>query len=123
MIKSIFYLIQKIVTISKKDDLDSAILSIIIFSSFLGVNVLSIWGILYKLKIFNSFFNSAVPIIIIFGILIILNLILFIKDKRYLKIKNEMDNLQPKQKKKMIVKGTIYFIVSFILFSIALALK
>ena len=93
MIKSILYLIQKIVTISKKDDVDSAILSIIIFSSFLGVNVFSIWGILYKFKIFSSFFNSAVPIIIIFGMLIILNLILFIKDKKYLKIKNEMDNL------------------------------
>jgi len=55
--------------------------------------------------------------------LIILNLILFIKDKKYLKIKNEMDNLQSKQKKTMLVKGTIYFIVSFILFSVALALK
>jgi hypothetical protein len=118
--KNIFYLIYRVVEISKKDDIDHAILSIIILSTFLGINFLSLWGILYKLNIINSFFASIVPIIVVMGITIIVNLIYFLNNKKYMHIKNRIDSLSYSKKKGIFIKGSIYFLISFILFLIVL---
>jgi len=117
MFKSAFYIIQKVVSISRKDEIDSIILSIIIFSTVLGINILSIWGIVYKFNIIDTYFGSAIPIIIIFGTLIVMNFIFFLRNKNYLVIKNELENLNSKVKKRKILVGVFYFIISFVMFS------
>ena len=120
MLKAAFYIIYSTFLLTRKDKIDSIILAFITFSTILSLNFLSGWGVFYKLGILNSFFNSAVPIIVIFGISFFITFLLFIRKKRFLTIKSEFDQTKQKLQKAPLLLGIIYLVISFFLFAITL---
>jgi hypothetical protein len=116
MINIIQYIYYRIFEMHSRgeDSITAAGLAIITLSAIWGINIITIYGILFKTKIIS---NIKPNYGIYLGIgLLIMNFFLFMFKKKYKKIKQKFSNEQKQKKIKNGIFVLLYGLLSFILF-------
>ena len=92
--KILQYLYYKIYVIFSKNELEvvGAYISVLIISLLFFFNILSIGGVLKKTDIIPKFINTKNEAIILIVSISIVNYLLFMHKKKYLKIKTRFEN-------------------------------
>lgn len=118
MIDYIYYKTYRYFYKAQKQN-DGAVIAMIIFSCFLGLNILTVFTFLEGFQIIRLIELTKTKVIILAILLYLLCAIIFLRKRRYLIIEQRFKDESNSKK----IRGTImvgfYFVLSFVLFVIS----
>lgn len=113
MIKGVYYLIYKMVEISKMDEFSKVAFTFILLSLLCSLNIMFFVFFLECFEIDLQFiFNSIYSFYIVFFIAGFFNLIIYLPKKKYKRYIEEIDNTSPSKRGRIITLGAIGIFIS-----------
>lgn len=102
---------------------ESVVFSAIVLSCLLFMNIFTLGIFFYRLNLLPFFVESKFQVIILAFLIIVINLLIFFRRKKYLDIESKFQGISKNKKTIGAIVIILYIVLTFILFILAVNFK